>query len=177
MADAIVSIQPALMAGLPELDSTATDWESLTLLYGLALYLRPKVIVEAGTYQGHFAVVVARLLPECAVWTADPQSRLGEGAEPNLHFVRADFDAMLADQPDLRGQVDFAFIDSGPPWAAEEPEMRWRHWTSCKAFMRSGGIMACHDTNAATTWPRGTDIARESLRLNGGRGVCLWQAP
>jgi predicted O-methyltransferase YrrM len=171
-------LDPKLLEGLPPLDTTATDEGSLMFLFALAFYLKPKVVVEAGTYQGHFSVVLARLLPDCHVWTADPYTRMSESSSPsNLHFVQGDFDEMLNARPILKGRVDFAFIDSGPPMAVEEPEVRWRHWTSCKAFMRSGGVMACHDTNTASEWPRGMEIASESMRLDGGRGVCLWQAP
>lgn len=165
-----------LIEGLPLLDTTATDLESLTVLWTLVQYLQPEIVVEAGTYKGHFAIPIARMLAVRGhVYTADPV-RVDLPDLPNLTYVQDDFDVMLAQRPDIKGRVDFAFIDSGPPVPTAEVNVRYRHWTTCKDWLRPGGIMACHDTNTASQWGRGLDIVGEGhLRLIGGRGLVLWQ--
>ena len=169
----------ALFAGLPTLDSTATDEASFQFLFGLLQKHRPQSIIEAGTYQGHFAVGAARLLPHTFVITFDPIDHgWTKNLVPNMQFLRHDFNFIPT-------AFDFAFIDSGPPFPgsptpqqpAWEHDIRWRHWRlACDAVL-PGGFVACHDTNA-TDWQHAKEIrAQCQMHFAGGRGVSVWEKP
>ena len=160
-----------LLNGLPPLDDTATDRKSLAFLFALLSYMRPSVILEAGTYQGHFAVGAGRVLPESRIHTFDPTDYgWNQRLAPNVRFHQQDFNY-------IPEPFTFAFIDSGPPFP-DEPELtiRSRHWRFACDNITPGGIVACHDTNA-TDWCGVSTIFEEShIRLTGGRGLTLWQA-
>jgi predicted O-methyltransferase YrrM len=146
-----------------------TEPETLALLFELLGYLKPAVIVEAGTWRGDFAIGAARRCPESRVFTADVIRGAPDPGLPNLTFFHGDFDAML----ETVGAFDFAFIDSGP--AEAEQSLRWRHWSSAQYKVRPGGIVACHDV-IHTDWVGGPEIAAtSSLLLAGGKGLALWQ--
>ncbi|NIW93484.1 MAG: hypothetical protein GWN20_11520, partial [Phycisphaerae bacterium] len=117
-----------LLAGLEPLDITATDVESLLQLYNLLFYTSPYVIVEAGTYKGHFSVAAARLLPKCHVFTADIDRFCELPDLPNLTFYHGDFADMMEE---FNITHDFAFIDSGPATVEgfKNPNhVRLKHW-------------------------------------------------
>jgi len=161
-----------LFAGLPPLDAIATDVQSLSVLFSLVAHTCPSSIIEAGTYQGHFAVGAARLLPETHIHTFDPTDfGWNKSLMPNVTFHQQDFDY-------IPEPCDFMFIDSGPPFEREfEHDVRLRHWRFARAHIMPGGIIACHDTNT-TDWTGAFTIIKESdIRLRGGRGLTLWQAP
>jgi hypothetical protein len=63
----------------------------------------------------------------------------------NLRFYYGDFEDMLNRVRDTP-VVDFAFIDSGPPFVQEwEHTVRWRHYNAVKPFMAPGGLVISHD--------------------------------
>ena len=163
-----------LIVGLSPPDDTATDMLTLGMLYQLLIYLQPKIIVEAGTWKGHFSVPAARLLPNSTIYTADTY-RHGLPHINNLHFFHGDFEIMLKD---LNPMVDFAFIDSGPPFVGEhERIIRWRHYEAVKPYMNKSGLIVSHDMNNRD-WPHAEDIlADSSLYLPGGRGITIKQIP
>jgi predicted O-methyltransferase YrrM len=144
-----------------------TEPETLALLFELIGYLKPAVIVEAGTWRGDFAIGAARRCPDSRVYTADVIP-VDAPSLPNLTLFRGDFGAML----EAVGPFDFAFIDSGP---ADEPGLRFRHWRTAREMVNPGGIVACHDV-IHTDWVGGPEIAATaSLVLAGGKGLALWQ--
>lgn len=162
-----------LLAGLPELGRTAheTDIESLQMLWVLLHYERPARIVEAGTYQGHFSVAAARLLPDSHVLTFDVTQHFELPHLPNLEIVRGDFGEGCPEG------FDFAFVDSGPvPFRAPDHDLRYRHWRIAQERALPGALLVCHDTND-TRWSGGPAIAAECLCLTGGRGLGLWRKP
>ena len=161
-----------LLDGLEPLNNIATDQESLNFLFGLLNYIKPKVIVEAGTYKGHFAVGAARMLPESRIYTADIDVHTTLPELPNLTFYQGDFVDMLNE---YRLGFDFAFIDSGPPPGGDKTKtIRMTHWEAAKRLCHVRGILACHDM-AANNWHGGPEITGESVRLLGGRGISLWE--
>lgn len=164
-----------LLAGLEPLDTVATDKESLNFLFGLLNYIKPKVIVEAGTYKGHFAVGAARLLPDSHIYTADINVHADLPELPNLTFYRGDFVDMLNE---YQLGFDFAFIDSGPPPNVfEDPDIRTirsQHWEVAKKLAHVYGLLVCHDM-VQNSWHGGIEIAGESVRLWGGCGLSLWE--
>lgn len=159
-----------LLDGLPALDQTATDTESLLMLFALLEYEQPERVVEAGTYQGHFAVAAARMLPETHVLTFDITEHWQMPDMDNLEFVQGDFGEGCP------VGFDFAFIDSGPPPYGENPDVRWRHWNIAKDLAAPGALLVCHDTNDLR-WTGGPEIAAECMLLTGGRGLGLWRKP
>lgn len=160
------------MIKLPPLDSEATDEPSLNLLITLAVYLQPAIIVEAGTWKGHFSVTAAEWLPNSRVYTADTYEA-GVIGPPNMRFFHGDFEAMLRIVP---APINFAFIDSGPPFVQDwEHGIRWRHYCAVKPFMAPGGLIISHDMNSRD-WNHAEDILAESdLYLPGGRGITIKQ--
>ena len=166
---------------LPPLDSTATDKETLNFLAGLLQYTQPKLIVEAGTWKGHFSVKAAEMLPKCRVFTSDTANHFPdwEKLPDNLFFFKTDFEEMLSicvgDKFDF---IDFAFIDSGPPFVQDfEAGIRLRHYEAVKPYMNKGGLIVSHDMNK-TDWHGADKIIQEAdLRLTGGRGITIWQKP
>ena len=48
------------ISDLAHFDSIGTERETIEFLIAMLLYFQPAVIVEAGTYKGHFAVPAAR---------------------------------------------------------------------------------------------------------------------
>jgi predicted O-methyltransferase YrrM len=168
-----MNIDPALFDGLKPFDSHATDYETLGFLFALLEYVKPRVIVEAGTYRGHFAVGAARVLPDSLVFTSDIKCHETLPEPPNLAAFLGDFEAML-DAIDV-APFDFAFIDSGPPPGGESG-VRLRHWRIAKERAAPGAILVCHDMNALG-WTGGPEIAAEGILMPGGRGITIWRKP
>lgn len=159
-----------LFAGLGPLDGTATDSASLRTLLALVDFVRPRVILEVGTYRAHFAVPVARALPQARVHTFDPiDFGWDKSLAPNITFHQRDFDA--APEP-----FEFAFVDSGPPAITPDDDIRWRHWQLACALVEPGGLVVCHDT-LTTDWNHASDIIAQGVTLRGGRGLTLWSKP
>ena len=157
------------------LDNLATDLETLRVLAALVAYQQPKVIAEAGTYQGHFAILASKASPESQVHTADPiDYGWQQDRPPTVIFHLQDFSEMLAGLP--KQSINFAFIDSGPPFVEEwENCVRYRHYQDVMPYMAPGGLIVSHDMNS-TDW-HGADkiIEQSSLRLIGGRGITIQQ--
>ena len=178
------------------LDDTATDKESLQFLYGLIQYLQPSLIIESGTYTGHFALFAQKASPGSLIYTADPrqyhEKTLTELYELNgldtrtLIEYRGTFEEMLEEYRDrLYKKVRLAFVDSGPPfnldgrmYLDENDEtvhsIRWHDYLLAKEFVGYGGFVVVHDMNQAG-WPGHIEMWKEGIHLNGGRGVTIHQ--
>lgn len=158
---------------LPPLDDLATDVETLTFLFCLLEYQCPSLVVEAGTWRGHFSLMAAYLLPSSTVWTADTVDNAAEGPD-NFKFFLGDFEKMLERLEPK--SIGFAFIDSGPPFEGDwEDTIRWRHYQAVKPYMSPGGLIVSHDMNNCD-WQHADDIIAEAnIRLKGGRGITIYQ--
>jgi hypothetical protein len=160
-----------MLTDLKPLNDVATDEESLRYLFALLEFVRPRVIVEAGTYRGHFACGAARIVPGAHIHTFDPIDHGWPRTDPNITYHQRDFD--FVPEP-----FDFAFVDSGPPFVEGtewEHTMRWRHWKFACESILPGGIVVCHDTGT-TDWQHATDIiAMSGLHLQAGRGLTIYQ--
>ena len=174
----------------PPLDDTATDPETLEFLYHLIRYLKPRVIVESGTYMGHFTLVALAASPTSFLYTADPRQyytySAKEMAEQNgistkrLVEFRGTFHEMLAEHPFLTEGVNLAFIDSGPPYGDSDfvdpkeatHKIRWQDYQAVKNYMAYNGIIISHDMNACG-WPGHKEILDEGILLPGGRGITM----
>ena len=162
------------MTQLPPLDDMATDLETLQFLNKFLVYVQPKIVVEAGTWKGHFSVVAAEYLPNSRVYTADIFNHDLPKIQ-NLFAYIGDFEEMLER---ISEPINFAYLDSGPPFfEGDELEsgIRWRHYQAVKPLMAKGGLIVNHDMNSRD-WNYAEDIlADSSLYLPGGRGITIKQ--
>ncbi len=156
-----------------------TETETLRFLYGLLHYVQPKVIVEAGTCRGDFTILARHACPKAEIYTADIfKHKWVADLEDRAVFFHGDFEKMLREL--LRGrEVDFAFIDSGPPPILLPPQheagVRIRHYNAVLLYMRTGGIIATHDTGKTDWTGAASIVADASIHLNCGRGLSLRQ--
>lgn len=151
---------------------------TVDLLWALARFTLPAVIVEAGTHHGHTALALADALESAGagghVWTADPiesgvlgfAERLG--LAKRITYFRGDFLDMMPSVPD---DIGFAYLDAGP----DTDGMRWAHFQGIRNKMAPGGIVAIDDT--AGTWPHVEDFRALSCYFPQHRGLSLWQRP
>ena len=153
-----------------------TDFETMQLpmhadasndqfLHWLVQYIswaQPSVVVEAGTFMGHFALVCGRsaqlLDIPLHVWTCDVSDfgaaeRATQYGLTSLVTIKTqDFAAMLEEDIGLHS-VDLAYIDSGPTdGVTTEPDLRWRHFNAVMPHMRKGGIILVDDTQRSANW-------------------------
>lgn len=155
-----------------------SDPRTSLLLWALVRFMRPTVIVEAGTFQGHTALAMADGIladVEGHVWTCDTNpSNVMEYAEKlglagRITFVQKDFEEMLAEIPD---QVSLAYLDAGP----DNGGLRWRHFEAVRDKLVPGGIVVVDDV--AGVWPHSDEFRKmASLYFPNPRGVAIWQKP
>lgn len=160
-------------------DTCGADLATLEFLAALVNLAQPKVLVEAGSYCGHFALYAAKVMADWGgeVWTADPllhdnwTALIASNGLTNLHYVPADFGAIPFA---ALGPVDFAFVDSGAPFAnGWEDGLRLRHYELAKQVVRPGGLIVTDDT-AADDWQGVQRIRAEAaLVLPGARGLSV----
>jgi predicted O-methyltransferase YrrM len=184
MMEGLVDVRNLWDVPFPPLDLTATDVGSLVLLGSLCFYTEARIIVEAGTYRGHAAILMARAAIRCRsdyqLYTADPYNwgqveAIAATGIPGISVFLEDFEETLAR---VTEPIDFAFIDSGPAGGQPVPsDIRWTHYNAVKPKMRPGGLVVVHDT-LATDWSHRNDIAAEAtIVLPFGRGLTIYQAP
>lgn len=165
-------------------DADSASDQTLQTLASILQGFQPKIVVEAGTYKGSFALTAARICPDAMVYTADmidynwrDLMRRNNITADQLVFVRGDFEEIAHRYPALVGAVDFAFIDSGWPMLEHEPGMRWRHYRAAQQWLRPGGIIAVDDV-AATDWEGAEAIVAEATTyITTDRGLSLWRKP
>ena len=178
------------MLMLAPCDGTAGDQDSLTFLGALIQMAQPRVVLEAGTYRGHFALLAGRLVQRWGgyVFTADPIEHnwihliAANALQDTVEFVQDDF-VKVGER--LTAPADFAFIDSGPPFLGGpgptdpgwDHGVRFRHYELAKQWVRPGGLVLVDDVNA-TDWQGSLRIREEAtLLFPGGRGLSLWRKP
>ena len=173
---------------LPPWAPEATEPAICELLAALVSVRQPRVIVEAGTYRGHSALLMA-----------DACRRTGAGHvttfDPVDHGLRAyiernelgDWLTYVQGPYEIPNRVEFAFIDA----SARDPDglmnaaLRWQHFEATRQRMAPGGIICAHDT----LWPsepwydhEGGDSmhrirAASQLNIDCMRGLSIFQAP
>lgn len=176
---------------LPTPDATSADMGSLYLLYGLVSFLRPALIVEAGTYKGHATLVMAKALRDNGVdgevWSADPKDygaqQLIEGTDlaDYVRLYHGDFADML-NGPLAERKIRFAFVDSGPivdekqmPEPGCPGNLRIEHFNALLGKLPSHGIIAVDDVGTGG-WPGCEEIKQmASLFLPQGKGIAIVQ--
>ena len=156
-----------------------TEPETLHFLYSLLHYMQPKVIVEAGTCRGDFTILARNACPSADIYTADIfRHKWVDNINDRAAFFHGDFEKMLK-ETFVGHEIDFAFIDSGPPPKLPPPQfeagVRIRHYNAVLPYMRADGIIATHDT-AKTDWTGASSIIDDAdIQFNCGRGLSLRQ--
>lgn len=142
---------------------------------------QPAIIVEAGTYKGTFAITAAAVCKEARVYTADAidhnwrwlleRNKVAD----RVFFVNADFEQLVVVYPEIVGQVDFAFIDSGWPMIKHEGGVRLRHFQAAQHWLKPGGAMLIDDMHKRE-WPGAEEIAEQCcVILPTDRGLGVWR--
>ena len=155
---------------LPPWDTEASAPEQVELLCALVRCQKPEILVEAGTYKGHAAYHIGKVLEELdrgRLFTADPvpngQLATLKGLR-RVTFYGGGFLEMLGSLP----HVDFAYIDASDHSKANGASLRWRHFEAVRAKLRPGGII-CVDDTAADDWRDG-EGGRSAQRI---RNLCV----
>ena len=98
--------------------------ETTLLVSALAVYMKPTVIVETGTYKGHTTAAIAQTLLDCGhkdfhIWTAEIDHHCAADAKAYMAandldkyvtVYHGDAQEMLEKIP---GTFDFAYVDGG----------------------------------------------------------------
>jgi predicted O-methyltransferase YrrM len=173
---------------LPPFDAEATEREICELLASLVRVYKPHVIVEAGTYRGHSALMMAdacRKNGHGGVITYDPIDHgIQEYIDRNdlwewLEYEQAPYAPLI--------EQDFAFIDAS---ACDETgrmsaAVRWEHWRETEKRLSPGGVICAHDTlHPAAPWYDGEGGASmyrirdaSTLNIDRLRGLSVYQKP
>ncbi len=119
-----------------EIDPVSAEAEMGTLLYGFVKMLKPRVVVETGTYRAHTAVHLARAIEKNGMghlWTCDIE--MGSGHLLKLEGLPVTFvKCSSLDLPQLK-EADFVFSDSAQDLRAKEYEL-----------VKPGCVFVVHDT-------------------------------
>ncbi len=183
------------IARLPNLNAgTASEVAMLYWLYGLVFYMRPTLIVEAGTFEGHATIVMATALRDAKIpgliYTADVDDYSvmpnceRNGVQDYVKPFWGDYCDLL-DGPLAGRSIDLAFIDSGPcickgevpPERLIEITMRSRHIKATLPRLAPNGVVVVDDMAAADDAWLGVKEFRDiaGLYLSAGRGMALLQ--
>ena len=134
-------------------DGTASEIEMTDFLYGLVRMLKPKLIVETGTYRGHAAMSMAEACLENSfgkVVSCDIENHNVFNPLPDLCDLRI---SSSLDLPELR-TADLVYSDSLVPLRPKEYEL-----------VKPGCVFVVHDTNNADDW---TTKLKDWVHANGG---------
>jgi predicted O-methyltransferase YrrM len=115
----------------------ATEGEVLDLIHGIVRVHKPSVCVETGTLNGHGTEAIASALvrnDRGHLWTVENNPEYKYHPMDRVTFVGAD--STLWDPP---GNIDFAFVDCGPP------DVRFKAMARLLPFCQRGAILCTHD--------------------------------
>lgn len=158
-------------------DDTASHPANIDLACMFLSFLEPEVVVEAGTYKGHFAFAAANILRQLGkgkVYTADTINFIdhlwtdASTITPFIHFLHGDFLDLLKDVPD---PIDFGYIDAS---TLENPHLRWEHATAVFKRLRLGGILMVDDTEGDWGDAKRFQVAGD-IHLSQHRGLTIIQ--
>ena len=134
-------LERAQMEGWRYSGTMATEGELLNLLSALVQVHKPLVCVETGTFNGHGAGAIAdalQLNDKGHLWTIENDPDIAE-KYASFEVERVTFlggDSTEWDAPD---NIEFAFVDCGPP------EIRIKAVENLLPKLKSGALMLVHD--------------------------------
>ncbi len=141
----------AFHAVFNEVDTHDSAAAVTDLLCMFVAFLRPKVVVEAGTYRGRSALAIANILrlnEQGVLYTADPVNRVAESLAhpdlatilPHIRYHEGDFLEMLAT---ITEPVDLAYLDASHK---DNPHMRRDHCEALASKLSPGALVFVDDT-------------------------------
>lgn len=158
LQDGLVFARPEVAVATPEcphpeqwlcIDGEASEVEVLEFLYALVRMLKPRMVLETGTYLGYGAYCLACAVRENgfgAVHTAEPSPEVRQRAQQFLQAQGfADVVAVYGCTGEeliarMQAEVDFAFLDS-------ELDTRIGEMRILLPKLSARGIVAVHDGN------------------------------
>jgi predicted O-methyltransferase YrrM len=177
----VLSYVRSFHGSLAETDNMASAPEAIDLIAMFVHFTNPRVVVESGTYKGHFAYAISNILRLLGnggkVYTADPVDKVSDtlalpGADelrPQIHYHKGDFLEMLADVP---GPIDVAYIDASDP---NDPLLRRKHALAVWKRLAARGLLFVDDT-ASKDWEDAKFFRQiSSLHLPQHRGLTILQ--
>ena len=129
------------------IDGNTAEVETLEFLYSLARLVKPKLIVETGTWHGHAAVAFGRALRQngfgrVVTYEIDPQ--VCEIAKCEVALAGLSEIVDIQNQSSMQGapgeQIGILLLDSELPLRASEFE----HF---RGYLKDGAIVIFHDTS------------------------------
>jgi predicted O-methyltransferase YrrM len=166
-------------------DDMASAPASVDFVSMLVNFIKPEVVVEAGTYKGHLTLAIAQILwvnKRGMIYSADlhdggvNQWLDGTGAHlrPYLHLHVGDYLDMLKDVP---GEIDLAYIDASDP---KDSRLRLTHAERTFDRLRPGGLLLADDTESKD-WQE-AELFRDwakctGIHLSQHRGLTIIQRP
>jgi hypothetical protein len=142
-----------------EIDPVSAEVEMGQLLFGLVRMLKPKIVVETGTYRCHTAQFIAQAVRHNGfghAWTCDIEIGIGHlgklDAYPEITFTKCS----SLDLPQLR-EADFVFSDSAQDLRPKEYEL-----------VKPGCVFVVHDTAQSFSGNSNQRWLGEWVRSEGG---------
>jgi predicted O-methyltransferase YrrM len=164
----VLSYVRSFHGSLAETDNMASAPEAIDLIAMFVHFTNPRVVVESGTYKGHFAYAISNILRLLGnggkVYTADPVDKVSDTLA-----LPGDFLEMLADVP---GPIDVAYIDASDP---NDPLLRRKHALAVWKRLAARGLLFVDDT-ASKDWEDAKFFRQiSSLHLPQHRGLTILQ--
>ena len=154
-------------------DAMSAEVEVLEFLANLVLTIKPKLIVETGTFAGYSALYMGKALKKIGrgkLITCEVDPRLHAAATELVKrnqledFVECRLQPSL--EVKLEGEIDFLFSDSEPTLRVQEIEHFWKQLTPCS-------LIAIHDVNSGAHHA----LRREVLSLDANDKLSVVMLP
>lgn len=162
-------------------DDEAAEVEVGDFLYGLVRLLKPKVLIETGTYTGATTERILEAMTknkygDLYSCDTDPQ-KLYEASERMDYLSQAHLSLIESDGLSLlqgyKGEIDFTFIDGGTNTEREEQII------IAAGKLSPHGVIAVHDTAQVSRYTNLEDIKRDNglieFYLHTPRGLTILQ--
>jgi predicted O-methyltransferase YrrM len=133
------------------------------LLFRMAAYYRPKVLLELGTSLGITTSYLSRAVPESKVFTLEGSGSVAERAEiifkeqqlKNITLLKGSFEKTLPDLISALPKIDFVFMDGHHQY---EATIRYFEWILPK--LQASSIIVLDDIH----WSNGMEKAWDEIR-------------
>lgn len=157
-------------------DEEAPESEVIELITAFVRALKPQVVVETGTAEGHTAEAIARALAKNGrgtLYTVEIDKAKVDRCRQRLAGLPAEviFSAAQSVDPSSFGYIDLLYIDGH----LEERANEYRHFDP---YLRSGGIALLHDTLKFDPPKTAVqELLGQQVCLSTPRGLTILQKP